>query len=210
MAANTLSNLLADMDLPGLIINLERYGWFHIVFPFLLVYAIVFTILNQISLFEERKPVKVIVAFVFAIFSVSFPINAFGETIGDLMILLFPKVTAVTMGILSLYIIAAMLGVDLMSFLGKDNENNNIIRYILGAIGLLIVGYYFGIAMDWWRDDFRNLWLIQLLTDPLLWVIVVFVFFFWYLSKDDSEDHRKKHKDDGTHVHIDNGGHKHH
>ena len=89
MASNTLSNLLGDMDLYGFIIDLDRYGWFEYVFPFLLVYAIVFTILNQVALFEERKPVKVIVAFVFALFSIAFPINADGDSLGSLMMLLF-------------------------------------------------------------------------------------------------------------------------
>lgn len=215
MASNSLSNLLYDVNLERFISDLYNGGWFHIVFPFLLVYAIVFTILNQIELFREKKPVKVIISFVFGIFSVSFPISTTcsyggssfvsGCTLGDLMMMLFPKVTALTMGILALYIIAAMLGVDLVDFLGKDAQNGNIIRYILGGISFLVIGYYFGIGMDWWSNDFRNLWLIDLLTDPLLWVIIVFAFFFWYISKDD-EPHKRR-DEEGTHVHINNKEH---
>ncbi len=191
--ASGLSDLLRDIDFQDFFRDLDSYGWFEYVFPFLLVYAVVFTILNQVKLFEDKKPVKVIIAMVFGLFSVAFPVSDYG-TLGDLLSLLFPKVTAVTMGILGLYIVAAMLGVDLVDFLGKDNNNNNIIRYILGALGLGIIAYYFGIGMDWWSDDFRNLWIIDLITDPLLWVVVVFAFFFWYISKDDENANEKYRK----------------
>lgn len=221
MTGSGLSDILRDINFQSFFGDLQQYGWFQYVFPFLLVYSIVFTILNQVELFRDKKPVKVIVAAVFGLFAIAFPLNqgacsygfsnSSGCTLGDLMMLLFPKVTALTMGILCLYIIAAMLGVDLVEFLGKDNDNNAVIRYSLGAIGLLIVGYYFGIGMDWWSSDFKNLWLIEFISDPLLWVIVVFAFFFWYISKDeDDEDTRKLAKDMAKGHHAEHelkGGH---
>ncbi len=44
------------------------------------------------------------------------------------MSVLFPGVTAFTMGILALYIVVAMLGIDLTKFFGNDDDNNNILN----------------------------------------------------------------------------------
>ena len=73
--ANTISDFLREFDFRDLFYDLDRYGWFQYVFPFLLVYAVVFTILNNVDLFEGKKPVKVLVALTFALFAVAFPIS---------------------------------------------------------------------------------------------------------------------------------------
>ena len=205
--ASSLSDWLREMDFRDFFFDLEDYGWFHYVFPFLLVYAVVFTILNQVELFEDRKPVKVIIALVFALFAVAFPISdesscgvynstysvTGGCTIGDLMISLFPGITAFTLGILALYIVAAMLGVDLVSILGDRYSDQRIVRYILGGLGLLVVIYYF--ARGFGFDGLDGSWLEDFFTDPLLYVLIVFGLFFWYLSRDeDSKEAKRRRK----------------
>lgn len=201
--ASTLSDWIREANFEDILFNLEQYGWFHFVFPFLLVYAVVFTVLNKVEIFDQRKPVKVIVAMVFSFFAVVFPISdesrcgvngvsnfdaislaGGGCTVGDIMISLFPGVTAFSIAILALYIIAAMLGVDLTKFFGS--EKDAWIRYVLGFIGVLVVLYYFALGFGW--DGFESSGAIsEFFKDPLLYIIIVFGLFFWFVSRDTDE-----------------------
>ncbi len=203
-----VSDFFADIDFAEFIEALYDGGWFQIVFPFMLVYAVVFTILNQVDIFEKRKPVKVIVALVFAFFAVSFPIaegplncgfsgdGAGGDTLyggitlGDFMTCLFPGVTAFTMGVLALYIVAAMLGVDLVRFFG-DNKKDQFIKYILGALGIFVVVYYYARGFGWAGFDASDNWFWGndgILFDPFLYILLLFIGFFVWVTKDDKDE----------------------
>ncbi|MEC8221337.1 MAG: hypothetical protein VX028_04640 [Nanoarchaeota archaeon] len=199
MYMSRLSDWIEDIDFfEGVNVMLDG-GFYHYLFPFLLVYAIVLTIMNKVEIFKDNKAVRVIIALVFGLFAVSFPItdnscyaqgvpavNSYGCTLGDFMIILFPGVTAFTIGILALYIVAAMLGVDLISLLGKDEKNQQIMKYILGALGLIVVVYYYAKGFGFIQDGFtRNNWFFDLLSDPLLYMLIIFgAIFFWISSED--------------------------
>ncbi|NCC71168.1 hypothetical protein EOM09_06310, partial [bacterium] len=122
----TVEEALANVDFRSFLQALYDGGWYHYIFPFMLVYAIVYTILNYVDVFKDRKPVKVIIALVFGLFAVAFPITGEGDcfgcqkTLADFMMALFPGVTAFSIAILALYIVAATLGVDLNAFFGKN------------------------------------------------------------------------------------------
>lgn len=195
---------LRDLDIKSFIYSLEEGGWYEFVFPFLLVYAVVFTVLNQVDLFQDKKPVKVIIALVFSLFAIAFPVtgeggdcgSGCGQTLGDLMMSLFPGVTAFAIGILALYIVAAMLNIDLMKFFGTGNNQDNWLRYVLGGLGLIVVVYYYGLGFEWWgQGDYGGLdWLLGhdgLLRDPALYMLIAFGGFFWWISKDDAGDRDK-------------------
>lgn len=202
-----LSDRLSDMNIVGFIFDLKSAGIYNYVFPFILVYAIVFTILRSapIKVFQNNKATQVIIAFIFAMFSVAFPINESGQTIGYLLSKLFPGVTAFTMGILALYIILAMLGVDLMKFFGDKDENNAWIKYILGGLGLFVVIFYYGSGFGWWGENDSGVldWLIGsngLLQDPLLYILIIFGALLWWIGSEDGSV--PKNKDDNTTVNI--------
>ncbi len=192
-----ISDWAGEVDFFRAIDVMVEGGFYHYLFPFLLVYAIVLTIMNKAEIFKENKAVRVIIALVFALFAIAFPITddncgvsgvpnpgTYGCTLGDFMMVLFPGVTVFTIGILALYIVAAMLGVDLISLLGKDDKNQQIMRYILGLLGIIVVVYYYAKGFGW-RGLNENFWLWQLLSDPFLYVLIVFgAIFFWISSED--------------------------
>ncbi|MDA3856496.1 MAG: hypothetical protein PF569_09650 [Candidatus Woesearchaeota archaeon] len=182
----TLTDILSDVDFYSFLNDLEAYGWFQYVFPFMLVYAVVLTILEKVTIFEDKKPVRVIISLVFGLFSVAFEISDTGETLGDLMITLFPGVTAFSMGILALYIVIAMLGVDITKFFGENAANDNKwVMYILGGLGLFVVVYYYARGFGW--DGFnQGSELYDFFADPLLYILVVFGGVFYMVSKDDN------------------------
>jgi len=195
----SISEWLEDLDFHSFLYDLEKNDWFAYVFPFLIVYSVVFAVLNKVELFQDKKPVKVIIAFIFAMFAIAFPISDQsscgiyggghaldgGCSIGDLMMSLFPGVTAFSIGILALYIVAAMLGVDLTKFLGDEEGDQKLLRYILGGLGLIIVIYYFARGFGWDGFGGSGGGLSEFFEDPLLYMIIVFGLFFYYVGKEE-------------------------
>ena len=203
-----LTDRLSDLDFQNFLGALFDGGWFDFVFPFLLVYAVVFTILEKVHIFENKKSVRIIIALIFAIFAISFPITGdlnscsipnYGqgyysggcETLGSMMMILFPGVSVFAIGILSLYIVVAMLGIDLTDFL--DGEKKDYIKYILGGLGFIVVLYYYAKGFGWIGfDDDNWLWGYDgILRDPLLYILAVFGFLFFWISSDDDESKKK-------------------
>ncbi len=196
----TVSDWLDDFDFESdLISPLMDNGWYQYLFPFLLIYAVLITILNNVPMFEKNKAVKVIISLVISLFAIAFPIEDGGNTIGDLMIALFPGVTAFSIGILALYIVAAMLGVDLMKFLG-DGEKDKWLRYVLGAAGLAVVVYYYAIGFGWegWDGSDAE----EFFEDPLLYILIVAAFTFYIISRDDDEGSSKDKKKSPVEVKV--------
>lgn len=201
-----LTNKLSEVDFVGFITALYSGGWYDFVFPFMLVYAIVFTILQKVKIID-KKSVKVVIALVFALFAVAFPINgnldcgvnstsgggynADCPTMGSLLMSLFPGVTAFAFGVLALYIVIAMLGVDLTEFLGGDF--NNYVKYIIGGIGAFVVIYYYAVAFGWNGFDsggtFDWLWGDNgLIWDPMLYILAIGGWIFYMISSGDNDE----------------------
>lgn len=206
-----LTDSLGDVNFLDFIDALFQGGWFDFVFPFLLIYAVVFTILEKVEIFKDKKSVRIVISLVFGLFAIAFPITGdlscnlpsagigYGgyydngcQTLGSLMITMFPGVSAFAIGILCLYIVIAMLGVDINDFL--DGESKKYVTWILGALGLFVVIYYYALGFGWVGFDSDNwLWGTDgLLRDPLLYILLVFGFLFFWVSGEDSESSHKK------------------
>ena len=215
---SSISNFFADVRFDELLRALWDGGWYSIIFPFLLIYAIVFTILNNVDIKAlDSKPTKVIIALVFGLFAVAFPITGdggfcvgsyCGNTLGDLMMALFPGVSAFAVGILALYIVAAMLGMDLMKFFGNNENNNNIIKYALGGLGVFVVVYYYARGFGW--EGFGSgTWIANFFTDPLLYIILLFGLFFWWVTSDEGinkEEKRRQREEEKARRALERGG----
>ncbi|MCA9486580.1 hypothetical protein H6501_00520 [Candidatus Woesearchaeota archaeon] len=221
----TLSSFFENLDFPGFINTLYNEGWYNLVFPFLLTYAVVFTILNQASIFDKRKPVKVIIALVFAFFAIAFPINGDYDscgvqtsagiassdcpTLGSLMMGLFPGVSAIAIGILALYIIAGMMGIDLMDFLGSGSRDRATFRWVLGGICTLVVLYFFARGFGWGGFASDNSGFGEFITDPVLYIAILFLLFFFWVTADPEEasEREARRKARRAEYNQENGGH---
>lgn len=205
-----LTDSLADVNFLDFIDALFRGGWFDFVFPFLLIYAVVFTILQNVKIFEDKKSVRIIIALVFGLFAIAFPItgdlscnipnagvgnggyyNNGCQTLGSLMMTLFPGVSAFSIGILGLYIVIGMLGIDVNDFL--DGDSKKYVTWILGALGLFVVIYYYALGFGWDGFDGNNwLWGYDgILRDSLLYILLVFGFLFFWVTKEDDNSGSK-------------------
>ncbi len=214
MSDSVVLNRLSTVDFSGLINALIDGGWVEFFFPFLLIYAIVLTIMNRADVFKKSKPTRVIIALVFALFSTVFPVSETCDvdvvkhmgycTLGTYMSALFPGVSLFAIIVLCLYIVAALLGRDLTEFFGKDN---NIVLYVLGAIGLIVVGWQWASAFfEFGGGRASDFWLVELLQDPILYVLILFVLLFWWISKEDDADFDYSNGSTTVNVGNNNGG----
>lgn len=112
--SNLFGNLLATW---------QQAGLFQYVFPFLLIFALVFGILTKIKIFQENKAINAIIALVVGLMSLQF------SFVSDFFSQLFPRV-GVGLAIILVILIVVGLFVD---------PSSNMINYILLGIGVIIV-----------------------------------------------------------------------
>jgi hypothetical protein len=164
----SISDFISDINLFDFIDTLVKGQFFDVVFPFLLVYAILITILPRVKLFQNKsgtpfKPVIIIVSLIVTLFSVSFTLPS-GYTIGMYMALLFPNISTLTITVLSLYVVGGILGVDV--FKGMFSKGNSAyLFFVVAAIGLGAVVFYTGIVLGFWSYnpyDSLSLWNVTL------------------------------------------------
>lgn len=170
----------------SIVTDMQSNGWLEFLFPFLLIYALVFTVTEKIDLVRTKKGVRVIIALTVSLFSIAYPITEGGQTIGGLMNSLFPGISAFSIGIIALYIIAGLAGVDLMALFSKDNQDTPYMRYIIGGLGVLFVLFYFARGFGWISDgsELYNNWLIDFIFDPVLLMLVIFGLLMWWINTD--------------------------
>ncbi len=126
--------------------QLEQYGFFSYVLPFLLIFALVFGILSVTKIFQENKAVNGIIALVIGLMSLQFDMvpRFFAE--------LFPRFG---IGLAVILIVLILLGL----FMPKQNW----MAYVLFGVATLVliivlvktagsIGWYGGY---WWSDNWQ-------------------------------------------------------
>ena len=209
MAESRILDEIADVDFVGFIDALIDGGWVEFFFPFLLIYAIVLTVMNRAEVFKGNKATRVIIALVFALFSVVFPVTDTCDvdikkhlgycTLGTYMSALFPGVSLFAIGVLCLYIVAALLGKDLTQFMGDSPY----VLWVLGALGAFVIGYQWASAFFDFDVDSDSLF-IDIIQDPVLYVLILFGLLFYWISKEDDPNY--SYDSGNTTVTVENNG----
>jgi hypothetical protein len=134
--------------------NLVSGQFYEYLFPFLLIYALFYTVLSskKISLFRNgtilNKAAVFTISISISLFSVYFKLPS-GYTIGKLLSILFPNISTITIVILCLYIIGAMLGKNFFNGVFDKRKSAFGVLTIAGiSLGLVI--FYVGIAFGMW------------------------------------------------------------
>jgi hypothetical protein len=154
MAINSLNDIFRELNFNEYHQILLDNSYYELLFPFLLLFSVLYTVLSYAKIFRSKstgepvKPIIFIISLIVSWFGVGFETSA-GYSVGKLLMLMFPNISALTIGFLCLYIIGAILGKDLLRGL-FDKNNSAYIYYALGAIGLGSVVFYVGIAMGIW------------------------------------------------------------
>ena len=128
--------------------------FYDYLFPFLLIYAMFYTVLSseKISLFRNKSILNKAAVFTISIsvslFSIYFELPS-GYTIGKLLMLLFPNISTITIVILTLYIVGAMMGKNF--FNGAFDKRKSAFGVLaIGGIALGLIIFYVGIAFGMW------------------------------------------------------------
>jgi hypothetical protein len=135
-------------------------GYYEYLFPFLLSFVLLYTILPYSKIFQNRKtkePIKsviFIVSLVISLFAVFFEISE-GITLGKFMMMLLPNISSLTIGLLALYTITAISGYDLFKGLFQKNYSSFLFIFI-GIIGFGSVLYYLGIAVGLFEFNYSG------------------------------------------------------
>jgi hypothetical protein len=128
--------------------------YYDYLFPFLLIYAMFYTVLGskKISLFQKdnivNKAAIFTISFTVSLFSIYFELPS-GYTIGKLLMMLFPNISTISIAILSLYIVGAMMGKNFFSGV-FDKRNSAFGVLAIAGISLGLVIFYVGIAFGMW------------------------------------------------------------
>lgn len=177
-----ISDFLSSLDFQSLILLLFNNNYYSILFPFLLAFALFFTVLSNLNIFKSKKTKKpyksviTVISLIISFYGVTFETSQ-GHNVGELLSVLFPNISTITIAILSLYIVGAILGKNF--FKGIFRKDHSAYIYMtFGVIGFGACIYYVGIAMGFWNYNYYDLGSYWNTVIAITMLIVGIVFLF--------------------------------
>jgi hypothetical protein len=172
------------MALEGTFAQLEALGLFDVILPFILIFTVVFAILQKVKLFgDNSKNFNVVIALVMGL-AVVFPhVLGYYSPDQDIVLIInhaLPNVSVVLVAILMALLIIGVMGKRWS--LGTGSISG---WFAIAAFAIII--YIFGSAANWWVYP---IWL-DILNNPdimsLIVVILVFAIIIWLVTKETGE-----------------------
>jgi hypothetical protein len=188
------------MALEGVFANLAELGVIDVILPFVLVFTIVFAIMQKVKIFgtdPKTKNFNVVIALVMGL-AVVFP-HVLGyyppeQDIVNIINSSLPNVSVV--------LIAILMGLLIIGILGKRFElaGNSLSGWIaLGAFGVVV--WIFGASAQWWSlPGFLDFVLANQDLTALVLVILVFSIVIWFITKEPETEETRK-RSIGTQLH---------
>ncbi len=178
--------------------RLADWGVFDVILPFILIFALVYAVLQKTKILGEKsKNFNVVIALVMGA-SVVVPHILYGTmdpadrylTTGFLDPVkiinnALPNVSVILIAILMVLLIFGIWG-------SRVKLGNNSLSGIIALFAFLAVIFIFGSAAGWWNIP-NWLWVLQ---DPdtqaLVITILVFAIIIWWITKDNEKENEKK------------------
>ncbi len=162
---------------------LERMGVFDVILPFILIFTIVYAVLQKTKILGERKNFNVVIALVMGL-SVVFPhVMGYYPPERDIVNIINQALPQISLAIVGIIMVLLILGV----FGSKWQVWNTPLSgwAVLLAIG--IVGLSFASAAGWniprWLSFLNNPEIRSVLV-----VILVFAVIIWFITKEEKEE----------------------
>ncbi len=159
---------------------LETYGVTDILLPFILVFAIVFAVLQRIKILGDKKNINVIMALVLGLLFVvphvtgSYPlgydpVQVLNETL--------PSISLVAVASIMLLILMGIFGADFSAAAAP----------LVAILAIVFVAYIFGASLGLWTSpsDVFGWWDSN--TTEVILIILVFGVIVWFITKEPSE-----------------------
>ena len=169
------------MVLENFVQNLETWGVADIILPFLLIFTIIFAIMQKAKILgDDKKNMNVIIALIIGLLVViphitgSYPP---GGDVVDIMNQALPNISIILVAIIALFLLLGLFGFE---FADKMSG-------LVGAFSVIAVLYVFGAAAGWWGS--WDWLLITFGEDVITLVVIILVFavLIWYITNDDSK-----------------------
>ncbi len=161
------------------IIYLENVGVADVLLPFILVFTVIFAILQKIKLFgDESKRFNVVIALIIGL-AVVIPhvLRPSENDVVNIMNKAFPSVSLFIIAILAVFLLIGLWGAKPKFTKGAGGW--------LSLIAIIIVAAIFTYAAGWWGRGYLPNWLYWL-DDPgtitLIVIILVFVIVVGYIT----------------------------
>jgi len=148
---------MAPSPLGGAIEFLKEFGFFDVVLPFLLVFTIVFAVLEKTKIFgggkESKKNINAMIAFVFALFFVS-ATNLVAGTVE-----LLPNVTVLLITLMSFMMLVGFFYTD-KEFSFENHKFWKVFLTIIFFIGIVLMSWHAFApdAFEWFWTGATGFW----------------------------------------------------
>lgn len=178
------------MDFVQFVNQLESFGLTDALLPFLLIFTLIFAILQKVQIFgKEKKNINVIVALVIGLLVViphvtqSYPP---GQDVVEIMNNAIPNVSVVIVAIVMVLILIGVFGTEV------DIAGSSLAGWV-AVLSFLAVGYIFGRAAGWFTYTPRWLqWVDDPETQALVVVLLVFGVLIYFVTKEPSDSKEDK------------------
>ncbi|MCH8067481.1 MAG: hypothetical protein IIC69_02760 [Nanoarchaeota archaeon] len=164
---------MATIGFESFIISLERVGFIDVLLPFLLVFTIIFAILEKTKILGEgKRNMNVGIAMIFALIVViphitgNFPA---GYDPVKIINAALPSVSLVIIAIVSLMILVGVFAHDRLLW-GMTAPG------WIGFVSIVIIAFIFGSAAGWWQVGFLD-WLDSIFGSDVIAVIIMILVF---------------------------------
>jgi len=173
------------MNFETFIYQLEAWGVADVLLPFILIFTVVFAVLQKSKILGEgKKNYNTMVALVMG-FSVVFPhvLGTYPPNVDPVNLInqALPNVSIVLIAIVSLLLLIGIMGGE-VRWLGTSASG------WVAIVSLIIVVYIFGKAAGWFGQSDYPVWLRWLDnpdTQAMIIILLVFGVIVWFITRDD-------------------------
>ncbi|MBU0614785.1 MAG: hypothetical protein KJ601_01725 [Nanoarchaeota archaeon] len=132
--------------LEGFVQSLENWGLTDILLPFLLIFAVLFAILQKVKVFGERRNINAIVALVISLMTVIPHVTGWYDTQYDPVEILKSALPAVSIVVIAIVMLLVLIGI----FGGEAHIFGLAAPNWIAIISILTIVFIFGGAAGWW------------------------------------------------------------
>ena len=162
----------------------QTFGIMDILLPFILVFTIVFAVMQKTKILGDKKNFNVMIALVLALIFIAPHITGtypLGYDPVQVMNSALPSI--------SLVAIASIMLLLLMGIFGAGWADSALPFIAFGAVGFVV--YIFGASLNFWTspNDVFGWWSSE--TTELMIIILVFGIIVWFITKEDKKSGEK-------------------
>jgi hypothetical protein len=164
--------------------RLENLGMTDALLPFLLIFTVIFAVLQKSNILGEgKRNFNVIVSTVISLMVViphvtgSYPAN---RDVIDIMNGALPQISIVVVAILMALLLIGILG-------GEAKWMGGSLSGVIALIAFAVVVYVFGAEAGWWANYPRDWRWWGSDTSSVVLIILVFAIVIWYITREPSD-----------------------